>query len=64
MKMTVFLIFIIIVQIALLAWYSYYVITDFNAEINPGVKLILPVVELIISCISQLIGGSGRMRSL
>ena len=49
MKMTVFLIFIIAVQIGLLAWYSYYVITNFNAEINPGIKLILPVVELTLA---------------
>ncbi len=49
MKVTAFLIFIIVVQIALLAWYSYYVMTNFNAEINPGAKLILPVVELILA---------------
>ena len=49
MKMALFLISIIVVQMALLSWYSYYVITNFNAEINPGVKLILPVVELILA---------------
>lgn len=43
------LICIVMIQILIIVYYSYYVIHNFNAEMLPGINLILPVLMLICS---------------
>ena len=44
------LIFMIVIQISAIVYYSYSVISNNNADIVPEIKLLLPVLMLICSC--------------
>ena len=51
-KMTLLLILLIIVQVGVIAYYSYYIINNFNVEVDTGIKLIIPFFELLLSILA------------
>lgn len=50
--MTLLLILLIIVQVGVIAYYSYYIINNFNVEVDTGIKLIIPFFELLLSILA------------
>ncbi len=52
MRLTIILIFLILVQIIAVTHYSLHIISNMGAELIPGVKLIIPVLMLILASLA------------
>jgi glucan phosphoethanolaminetransferase (alkaline phosphatase superfamily) len=52
MKMTVALIVLILLEIAVVAYYAYTLIVAHNTELGPGAKMVLPPVMLVLAILA------------
>jgi peptidoglycan/LPS O-acetylase OafA/YrhL len=52
MKLTILLIILILLEIAAVAYYTHYIMGNFNTDPVPGLKLILPVLMLIFAILA------------